>query len=195
MNGLPGDIPESGVRGEDGDRRLVVDAPCGAVRGYRDGGAGYAWRGIPYAQAPVDALRFRGPRPLRRWEGVRDCADFGPICPQPDEMPIEAELSRDEDCLNLNVWAPRPDGTARPVLVWIHGGAYYLGAGSQGMYRGARLAADGDAVVVTFNYRLGVLGFVSLAAMSTPAEKFEANVGLQDQIAVLRWVRDNIAAF
>ncbi|WP_182359915.1 carboxylesterase/lipase family protein [Tomitella gaofuii] len=189
---------------------LVVIPPCGAVRGYSDVRAHevgtrqlhaerarevFAWRGIPFAEPPVGPLRFRAPVPARRWSGVRDCAEFGPVCPQAEGMPIEAELVRDEDCLNLNVWAPRPERTLRPVLVWIHGGAYFLGAGSQGIYHGRRLVAEGDAVVVTFNYRLGVLGFVAMEAMSGGAGTFESNVGLRDQIAVLEWVRDNISAF
>ncbi|QDQ97268.1 carboxylesterase/lipase family protein [Tomitella fengzijianii] len=193
------------ARREAGDTpSLVVEPPCGAVRGHLDRWAGtteegmrevFAWRGIPYAAPPVGMRRFRAPEPAAGWNGVRDCAEFGPVCPQAEGMPIEAELVRDEDCLNLNVWAPRPDRGLRPVLVWIHGGAYFLGAGSQGIYRGQRLAAEGDAVVVTFNYRLGVLGFVSLDSMSTDAGAFDSNVGLRDQLAVLEWVRDNITAF
>ncbi|WP_425584522.1 carboxylesterase/lipase family protein [Tomitella cavernea] len=189
---------------------LVVAPPCGAVRGHSDRRAGepdvgharadrirevFAWRGIPFAEPPVGALRFRAPVPARRWSGVRDCAEFGPVCPQAEGMPIEAELVRDEDCLNLNVWAPRPEQTLRPVLVWVHGGAYFLGAGSQGVYQGHRLAAEGDTVVVTFNYRLGVLGFVSLDSVSGGAGTFESNVGLRDQLAALEWVRENISAF
>lgn len=179
-------------RGADGT--VVVRTAQGRVRGHPDGTV-VAWRGIPYAAAPVGALRFRAPQPAAPWQGVRDCARFGPICPQAEGMPIEAELTRDEDCLNLNVWAPAPDGTRRPVLVWIHGGAYYMGAGSQGLYRGRTLAGEGGVVVVTVNYRLGVLGFVDLGSVATPEEPFDSNVGLRDQIAALEWVRQNIAAF
>lgn len=177
-----------------GDATVIAETTNGRARGHRDGDV-VAWRGIPYAAAPVGELRFRAPRPAPAWEGVRDCADFGPICPQAGAIPIESTLVADEDCLNLNVWAPGDSASPRPVLVWIHGGAYYMGAGSQGMYSGRRLAEDGDAVVVTINYRLGVLGFVDLASVSTPEERFDVNVGLRDQIAALEWVRDNIAAF
>lgn len=108
---------------------------------------------------------------------------------------MEAALVPDEDCLNLNIWRPADDGAPRPVMVWIHGGAYYMGAGSQAVYDGAELARHGDVVVVTINYRLGTLGFVDLTSLSTPEEPFESNLGLRDQIAALAWVRENIAAF
>jgi para-nitrobenzyl esterase len=100
-----------------------------------------------------------------------------------------------EDCLTLNVWTPGIDGRRRPVMVWIHGGAFVLGAGSTGLYTGARLATEGDVVVVTLNYRLGALGFLNLRALRPGDEDAFANLGLLDQIAALAWVRDHIQAF
>jgi para-nitrobenzyl esterase len=100
-----------------------------------------------------------------------------------------------EDCLTLNVWTPGIDGRRRPVMVWIHGGAFVLGAGSTGLYTGARLATEGDVVVVTLNYRLGALGFLNLRALRPGDEDAFANLGLLDQIAALAWVRDHIQGF
>lgn len=176
----------------------VRPTQAGPVRGRVADGMG-VWRGIPYAAAPVGPLRFRAPVPPRPWAEARDCLDFGPICPQAEGMPMEAELTADEDCLNLNVWSPVAaagvgTGAPLPVMVWIHGGAYYMGAGSQGIYDGDALARRG-VVVVTINYRLGTLGFVDLTSLSTPEHIFESNLGLRDQIAALRWVRENIADF
>lgn len=93
------------------------------------------------------------------------------------------------------MWAPRPDGTPRPVMVWIHGGAYCLGSAAQSIYDGRHLAETGDVVLVSFNYRVGAMGFLDLSSFSTPDVVFESNCGLRDQIAALEWVRDNVAAF
>ncbi|HJQ45363.1 MAG TPA: carboxylesterase family protein [Amycolatopsis sp.] len=135
--------------------------------------------GIPYAAPPVGDLRWRSPQPAAPWGGVRDATRAGNVCPQ--------ETGGSEDCLNLNVTAPR--GAERlPVLVWLHGGGFVGGAGSA--YDPTRLAVEGGLVVVTINYRLGALGF--LDAGEDPAA---GNFGLADQQAALRWVRDNIAAF
>ena len=113
--------------GEDGT--LVIRARGGEARGYPDGGV-FAWKGMPYAAAPVGERRFRAPQPAQPWDGVRDCREFGPIAPQGQSpaVPIDRAFKIDEDCLSINVWAPRPDATPRPVMVWIHGGAYCLGS-------------------------------------------------------------------
>ncbi|TSD93967.1 carboxylesterase/lipase family protein [Skermania sp. ID1734] len=178
------------------DEPVVVDTRYGSVRGFHDGDI-CVWRSIPYAAAPVGDLRFRGPVPPPTWTGVRDCTEFGEIAPQGVgvAVPIEPELRIGEDCLWLNVWSPGADDAKRPVLVWLHGGAYFLGTAAQRIYDGAQLADMGDVVVVGVNYRLGVLGFVDLSSMSTDTRTFETNLGLRDQIAALEWVRDNIAAF
>lgn len=175
---------------------LVVEAPCGPARGYADGSV-FAWKGIPYAAPPIGDLRFRSPVPPEPWGDVLDAAAFGAMAPQGHDtsVPLDPSMRIDEDCLTVNVWAPRPDGTPRPVMVWIHGGAYCLGSSAQSIYDGRLLAERGDVVLVTFNYRLGALGFLDLSSFSTADRTFEANLGLRDQIAALEWVRDNIAAF
>jgi para-nitrobenzyl esterase len=178
---------------------LVVETTYGPVRGGDDGGV-RTWKGVRYAAPPVGELRFRGPQPAARWTEVADATSFGPTCPQPlfPNMPLDLGAPQGEDCLRLNIWASsdtRP-GDAKPVLVWLHGGAYVLGSSSQALYDGRRLVAGGDVVVVTVNYRLGALGFVDLSSFGTAAGlRFDSNIGLRDVLAALVWVRDNIAAF
>ncbi len=112
-------------------------------------------------------------------------------------MKLDLGAPQGEDCLRCNIWAPAgaQSGAARPVMVWLHGGAYVLGSGSQPLYEADALAAGGDVVVVTVNYRVGALGFLDLSSFSTPRRSFDSNVGLRDVLAALTWVRDNIAAF
>lgn len=176
----------------------VVETTYGPVRGATDGDV-QTWKGIRYAAPPVADLRFRLPEPPPPWRNVVDATSYGPACPQPDfpNMPLELGAPQAEDCLRLNVWAPadaRP-GDAKPVMVWLHGGAYVLGSSSQPLYDAHRLVAGGDVIVVTVNYRLGALGFLDLSSFSTPRRRFDPNIGLHDVLAALRWVRDNIAAF
>lgn len=151
-------------------------------------------RGIPYAAPPFGADRFRAPRPAAPWPGVRDCTAFGPIAPQAAELPGSPVWSPgDEDILSLNIWTPGRGGDALPVLVWIHGGAYVFGSSAQPDFDGTAPAGHG-LVVVTLNYRLGFEGFGHVPPTGG-AEPCPDNRGLLDQIAALRWVRDNIAAF
>jgi para-nitrobenzyl esterase len=148
----------------------------------------YNYRGIPFAQPPVGALRWAAPQPLPPWPGVRSATSFGAICPQDGTTTGDAE-----DCLFLNVWTPQAAvarGKRRPVMVFIHGGAFLFGAGSLPLYHGAYLAASGNVVVVTLNYRLGALGFLAV-----PELGLTGNYGIQDQRLALRWVAENIAAF
>ncbi|MEE2033848.1 carboxylesterase/lipase family protein [Rhodococcus chondri] len=175
---------------------LTIGCKYGEARGYRDG-AVYSWKGIPYAAPTGDDRRFRAPEPPDPWPGVLDCARYGPIAPQSRQSPIAITpgMTIGEDCLSLNIWAPEPDGEPRPVMVWIHGGAYVLGYSGQKIYDGRILAESGDVVVVTLNYRIGALGFLDLSSFSTAETTFESNVGLRDQIAALEWVRDCIADF
>jgi para-nitrobenzyl esterase len=161
----------------------------GPVRGRRvaDGDV-VAVLGVPYAAPPFGAARFREPLPAEPWREVRQCTRFGPVAPQSAELPGAPSWSPgDEDVLTLNVWAPA-DASGLPVLVWLHGGAYTFGSSAQPDFDGTVLARDGRVVVVTVNYRLGFEGFGHVP--SAPA-----NRGLLDQVAALRWVRDNIGAF
>ena len=173
----------------------VVDTAYGPVRGIDDGKA-MSWKGVRYAAPPVGDLRFRAPEPPQPWTEVADADDYGFVCPQPPvpNFPLDLGAPENEDCLFVNIWAPpgTKPGDAKPVMVWVHGGAYVLGSGTQPLYDGRRLAAGGDVVVVTLNYRIGVFGFLDLSQVS---DRFQSNVGIRDVLAGLRWVRDNIAAF
>lgn len=155
-----------------------------------------AFRGLPYAAPPVGDLRFRPPQPPVPWKGVRSALDMGPACPQLiDADPTENnEAVMSEDCLSLNVWTPRTGGAKRPVMFWIHGGAFVVGASRNTWYDGSHLSARGDVVVVTINYRLGAWGFLDLSSFGSPYAE-SPNVGLLDQVAALQWVRQNIRKF
>src|SRR5580698_5631338 len=155
------------------------------------------FNGIPFAKPPVGALRWRMPEAIEPWAGVRDATRFGPISPQAPTQ-IEALLGgsigeQSEDCLYLNVWTSGCDAAKRPVMVWIHGGAFVIGAGSQGIYNGRHLAAR-DVVVVTINYRLGAFGFLGLSEATNGRAPGSGTEGLADQILALQWVKQNIAA-
>ena len=178
----------------------LVRTASGTVRGTAGLVPGIsAFWGIPYAAAPVATLRFRPPQPPLPWEGAREAAVPGPVAPQlqgPLERAFGGYGEVDEDCLTVNVWTPGADPEERrPVLVWVHGGSFTTGTGSIPWYDGSRLAARGDVVVVTFNYRLGALGFLHLGDLGGEAWAGSGNCGLLDQVAALRWVRTNIAAF
>ncbi|MDT3397722.1 carboxylesterase family protein [Streptomyces sp. B1866] len=175
---------------------LIAATAAGKVRGAEVSDGVLAWRGIPYAAAPVGPLRLRPPQPAEPWAGIRDAVAYGPpsLQPPPDTAgflggTVPGLPPPSEDCLYLNVTAPA--GASRnPVLVWIHGGGYQSGSGTDMAGDGAAFARDHGLVVVTFNYRLGALGYLSLAG-----EEHTGAYGLYDQIAALRWVRDNIAGF
>ena len=177
-----------------------VLTPSGRLSGTRRRGR-VVFRGIPYAQPPVGALRFRAPLPVKPWSGEREAVRFGPSAPQVGaENPlvrrfVGSPAGQSEDCLYLNVWTPALDARRRPVLVFIHGGAFLMGSGASALYDGSRLAARGDAVVVTLNYRLGALGSLALRDVLPGGELVDSNLGLRDQTAALAWVRESIAAF
>jgi para-nitrobenzyl esterase len=154
-----------------------------------------AFRGLPYARPPVGALRFCAPEPPEPWTGVRAARDFAASAPQGRTAApgMLADGPQSEDCLYLNVYTPALDHARRPVLFWIHGGAFTLGSGSQPIYDGGPLTERGDVVVVTINYRLGALGYAYFGEHGDIGAT--ANPGQLDQVAALRWVRDNIAAF
>ncbi len=175
----------------------VVETTSGKVQGARRRGV-FAFRGVPYAAPPLGALRFAAPRPPTPWRGVRDATQPAPAAPQ-HRAPIMRMLvlsgaGLSEDCLTLNIWTPAPDNGKRPVLVWIHGGAFVFGSGGFALYNGAHLARAGDVVVVTINYRLGALGFLQPDKAAAEAG-FVGNCGLRDQVAALKWVQSNIASF
>lgn len=164
----------------------------GMLVGTREPNGTRVWRGIPYAQPPVGKLRGRAPQPVADWAGKREAIGFGPMAIQQPIGGGDAQMPEgSEDCLYLNVWAPESDSdTPRPVLVWIHGGGYVLGSGSDPLSVGDDYAARGDLIYVTLNYRLHGFGF-----LQTAREKGSANMALLDQIAALRWIQENIAAF
>ena len=170
---------------------VVIDG--GPVRGVAVSG-GYAFRGLPYAAAPTGDLRWRPPVPPARWKGVRDATAFAPSCPQSASFNLFFPPGPiDEDCLYLNVSTPTlRKNAARPVIVWIHGGGLTQDAARN--FDGTELAADG-AVVVTINYRLGALGFLSHPALASSPGGPSGNYGLMDQQAALRWVQKNIQRF
>ena len=162
----------------------------------------WSFSGVPYGRAPVGPLRWRPPLPVEPWDTIRDASTFGAIAPQSAAVPgitspsdPDASEPQSEDCLFLNVWTPDLDtDRRRPVMVFIHGGGFTSGSGSVFLYRGGNLVRNGDAVVVTINYRLGALGFLGHPHLADP-DGLVGNWGLQDQVAALAWVRDNIVAF
>jgi para-nitrobenzyl esterase len=184
-----GASPRSSAISQPTDPALIQTA-SGMLRGvvapdYR------LFAGIPYAAPPIGPRRWQPPAPAAPWPGVREAAKPGPRCIQdPGGDPDFGRVS-DEDCLTLNVWTPPPSKHLRPVMVWIHGGAFVNGSG--GIYNSHWLATQGDIVVVTINYRLGTLGFLAHPSFGPPGDV--GNYGLEDQQAALRWVRDNITNF
>lgn len=176
---------------------MIVATTTGRIQGDRVGHCA-RWRGIPYATPPVGDLRYRSPEPAKKWRDVRPALSFGNVSPQPTTkmIPIPEHLVQSEDCLSLNVWVPEAaltDGRPRPVMVWLHGGAYFIGFSAQPIYNGQALAEDGDVIVVTLNYRLGALGFLDFREFL--GSSAETNLGLRDILLALHWVRENIAAF
>lgn len=169
----------------------------GVIRGVIEGET-LTFKGIPYAKPPVGTLRWRPTEPPMRWEGIRDGSRFGAMCPQI----VNKQVVGEEDCLTLNIWRPRATRTEQlPVMVWLTGGGNHglSGQGTAGFgglnYSGEKLARE-DVVFVSFNNRLGALGFLAHPALDAERrEKVSGNYGNLDQIAMLRWLRSNIAAF
>jgi para-nitrobenzyl esterase len=167
--------------------RDVVRTDAGLVSGTSVNGA-RVFNGIPYAAPPVGALRWKAPQPVSPWEGVRDAVNTSSACPQ-QANPEAPDGSANEDCLYLNVTAPaKPSSKPRPVVVWIPGGGFFMGAGSS--YEASKFATRGDVVVVTVNYRLGIFGFFGYLGLPG-----SGTYGIQDQQAALRWVQRNARAF
>jgi para-nitrobenzyl esterase len=170
----------------------IARTSCGVLQGVHEDGV-QVFRNVPYAAPPVGPLRFARPAPVTPWQGERDASRNGPVPPQPVSRLRAAmgdfSAEQGEDCLSLTITTPAADGQRRPVLIWLHGGAFWTGAGSLDWYGGASLARHGDIVVVGVNYRLGALGFMHLPGVAEP------NLGLHDQFAALQWVRAEIEAF
>jgi len=177
----------SGVASAQQPDPTVVTTESGAIRGIAANGV-ISWKGIPFAAPPIGKLRWRVPQPANPWTGMRDASKFGPACMQPDDLP------KSEDCLTLNIWRPAavPAGPL-PVMVWIYGGAMVHGNTAQ--YPGEALASKG-VIMVSMNYRMGRLGFFAHPALAaeSPAD-VRGNYGYMDQLAALKWVQRNIAAF
>jgi para-nitrobenzyl esterase len=177
----------------------IATSRSGKLEGEQHDGI-HVFRGIPFAAPPVGAKRWRAPDREASWSGVRSAKTVGHASPQ-NPLVLDAlaafkvEEPQSEDCLYLNVWTPGLDGARRPVMVWIHGGAFTIGSGAQSIYDGSALAKRGDVVVVTINYRLGALGFLRLTELTNGRIPSTGNEGILDQVAALEWVRDNIAAF
>jgi para-nitrobenzyl esterase len=176
----------------------VVPTASGPVQGQAVGNTN-VFKGIPFAAPPVGPLRWQPPEPVKPWTAPRNAADYGPICSQPKRpdgvVAAGGDRPQGEDCLYLNVWAPK-GAKALPVMVWIHGGAHRFGSGEGAIYDGAAFARDG-VVLVTINYRLGALGYFAHPALTKAAGAGAplGGYGEMDQIAALAWVKKNIAAF
>jgi para-nitrobenzyl esterase len=182
----------------------VVETATGKIRGAVNGGI-QAFKGIPYGASTAGANRFRPPQPVVAWSGVRDALAYHAKAPQsPAQVKRRAEMDNilgpvdaspeSEDCLTLNVWTPGLAGK-RPVMVWLHGGAFAYGSGNRAVTDGANLARRGDVVVVSVNHRLNICGYLHLEDVAGERFAGSGNAGSLDMVAALEWVRDNIAAF
>ena len=174
---------------------LASDLPVAVTGGQIQGSVAYdnpevvVFKGIPFAAPPLRNLRWQPPDPIAAWDGVRDATAAGPVCMQGGNQ------EQSEDCLFLNVWAPRESITSRPVMVWIHGGGFVSGSGSDPLTDGTQLASQG-VIVVTLNYRLGLFGFLAHPALSAEStHNTSGNYGLLDIVAALEWVQDNVETF
>lgn len=173
----------------------LVETPSGKVQGLEQG-AITVWKGIPFAHPPIAHRRFLPPQPLHPWSGVLDATQFGPASLQSARGNASSAdgIPTSENCLSLNIWSPGADHEMRPVMVYLHGGGFVIGSASEPQCDGTSFATQHDMVVVTCNYRLGLLGFLYLGDLAGH-DYAQGNVALLDQIAALQWVHDNIAAF
>ena len=176
----------------------AVSLSLGRMEGIRENGW-CVFRGVPFAKSPVGPMRWMPPQPPEPWDGVLRADRFGAIAPQNPMLEgpgaMEEPEPQNEDCLFLNIWTPDLDDKKRPVMVWIHGGAFSIGSGSSPMYEGGVLARRNDVVVVTINYRLNLLGFLNLNEATNGKIPATGNEGLLDQVAALEWVNTHISAF
>ena len=197
--------PEVGQRLFIGDDIAITQTQYGLVQGYILDDV-YTYLGIPYGAPTGGANRFLPPQEPESWEGIRPALFYGNDAPQGHDNKWKNNASTftdhwnyfdySEDCLNLNVWTPAPDGKKRPVMVWMHGGGFAAGNSiEQDGYHGANLAREGDIVFVSVNHRLNAFGFSDLSSCGNPAFKESGNVGVLDLVAALKWVHNNIANF
>ncbi|MDD5338317.1 MAG: carboxylesterase family protein [Dehalococcoidales bacterium] len=184
------------------DNRAIATTKYGRLEGSFENGM-YVFKGIPYAAQPVGDLRWMPPQPPAKWEGVKPAQKYGAICPQ-NMMLMAAKLpgtpdfsqdTQDEGCLYINIWTPGLDDAKRPVIFWIHGGAFIIGAGNEPFLEAGTLVKRGDIVLVSINYRMGAFGFMNLKEITGGKIPATGNEGLLDQIAALDWVQENIKAF
>lgn len=172
------------------NKTVIIETKSGKIQGYKENGI-EIFKGIPYAEPPIDDLRFSPPVAKKKWHGILVATEYG-HCAYQGYTQLENFTGKlqpeNEDCLNLNIWTPSVNNKKRPVMFWIHGGGFIFGGGIDPMYDGSALAWRGDVVVVTINYRLGALGYLYIPGVT-------ANVGLTDQILALKWVHDNIELF
>lgn len=174
-------------------RTEVIKTKFGKIQGYQDKSL-KIFKGIPYATPPIGNLRFKPPSNIHPWDGILKVAEYGPYAPQGFTLLEDSfgkfEKQNENNCLTLNIWTPEPEDEKRPVMVYIHGGSFIFGGGADIWYGvdGSELSRSGNVVVVTFNYRLGAFGFLYLPDIST-------NIGILDQVAALKWVKDNIENF
>lgn len=172
------------------EKTKIIETKSGKLQGYVDKGI-QIFKGIPFAEPPIDGLRFKPPVKKRPWKDVFDATEYGSYAFQgfsPLQELFKEELQESEDCLTLNIWTPATDDKKRPVMVWIHGGAFITGGGVSPIYEGSSLTTRGDVVVVTINYRLGAFGFLYIPGVT-------ANAGMLDQITALEWIQENIEIF
>ncbi|MBK6792828.1 MAG: carboxylesterase family protein [Anaerolineales bacterium] len=174
-----------------------VQTTSGPVRGFTQNGLD-VFLGIPYAEPPVGSLRFKSPVAHEPWQKTFNAYEFGAFCPQaydPVVIHDPNEELNNEDCLYLNIWKPSDSQEKRAVMVYIHGGGFVGGSSKEDLYNGSVIAKEGDVIVVTINYRVGILGFFDFSAIGGAEYAGSADAGIEDQILALRWVKDNIAAF
>src|SRR5438105_11260599 len=183
----------------------IVETAHGKVRGTASAGV-HAFKGIAYGASTAGANRFQPPRPAMPWAGVRDALALGGRAPQWQGAPTRRRgmatllgpvdtSPETEDCLSLHVWTPGLDGTKRPVMVWLHGGAFHFGSANRAVTDGANLARRGDVVVVSVNHRLNILGHLDLSGIDGERYAHSGNAGALDLVAALEWVHDNVDRF
>jgi len=176
---------------------IIANTNYGKIRGIKVSEKILRFTGIPYANPPVGGLRFKAPQDPEPWTGIKDTTEFGPASIQPyDEIEKASHGPQSEDCLLLNIWTQGLDNNKkRPVMVWIHGGGFYTGGTNDPAYDGACFAERGDVVLVSIQYRLGALGWLYLDELGGEEFRHSKNNGLLDQVAALRWVKNNIENF